>query len=236
MTSPDLTSYLAPRCSGSTLDLFVIRRGILRGLTESLPRFHGRVLDVGCGYQPYRQLIESPPSRATTYVGVDLAEGLYATKPDATWDGTTLPFDTGHFDSALATEVLEHCPNPQGTLNEIARILKPGGFLFFTVPFMWPLHDMPYDEYRYTPTALTRHLSAAGFSAIDIKPTGGWDASLAQMIALWVRNRPMRTWRKRLLTAIATPAVRFLASRDRPPAFMDQYVMIPGFTGTAVKN
>ena len=100
---------------------------------------------------------------------------------------------------------------------------------------MWPLHDMPYDEYRYTPPALTRHLSAAGFRDIDIRATGGWDASFAQMIALWVRNRPMRNWRKRMLTAIVTPAVRYLAHKDQPPASMNQYVMVPGFTGTAVK-
>lgn len=235
MPPVDLTSYLDPRCAGATLDLFVIRRGILRGLTEALPRFHGHVLDVGCGYQPYRTLMESPPSRATKYVGVDLADGLYATRPDATWDGRTLPFEDAQFDSALATEVLEHCPDPQGTLNEIARILKPSGFLFFTVPFMWPLHDMPYDEYRYTPSSLTRHLSAAGFTDIEIKATGGWDASLAQMIALWVRNRPMATWKKRVLSAVVTPLVRGLTARDHRPSDFTQYLMIPGLTGTATR-
>jgi SAM-dependent methyltransferase len=167
---------------------------------------------------------------------MDLSSGLYDGAPDVKWDGTTIPFSEHSFQSALATEVLEHCANPQKVLNEINRILKPGGFFFFSVPFMWPLHDMPHDEYRYTPTALTRHLEEAGFCQISIKATGGWDASLSQMIALWVRNRPMATWKRTALSIVAEPFVRFLARRDRPPASFIQYVMVPGFVGTAIKR
>lgn len=232
----DVDSYLHPCCKGDTLDLFTIRRGVLDALRSNLRHFEGTVLDVGCGYQPYRTLLENAPARTRKYVGLDLDTGLYRSRPDITWDGKVIPLGDSSIDSAVATEVLEHCPEPGATLKEIARVLKPNGFLFLTVPFMWPLHDMPYDEYRFTPTALTRHLTVAGFEEVTIHATGGWDASLAQMVGLWVRNRPMRLWKRRILTALAGPIMRHLISLDIAPLNFDQYVMVTGFATSARKR
>jgi SAM-dependent methyltransferase len=231
----DKKSYLSPTCEGKALDLYVIRAGILQALRNNLHHFSGEVLDVGCGYQPYRSLLEHAPARITRYIGLDLDQGLYDAKPEATWDGKSIPFPAATFDSTLATEVLEHCPEPQSLLNEIARVLKPGGFFFLTVPFMWPLHDMPYDEYRYTPSALTRLLTNAGFADIAITAHGGWDASLAQMIGLWVRGRPMAEWKRKVLTFFATPVVGYLSNRDRAPTWFNQQIMVPGFAASARK-
>jgi hypothetical protein len=52
-------------------------------------------------------------------------------------------------------------------------MLKPGSLLFFTVSFLWPLHDVPRDAYRYTPFALERHLRNSGFAQIKLKALGG---------------------------------------------------------------
>jgi hypothetical protein len=78
--------------------------------------------------------------------------------------------------------------------------------------------------------ALRRH---GGFTDIRLEALGGWDASLAQMIALWVRGRPMATWKHEMLSALARPVIRFLLRRDRPPASFDRYEMITGLSGTA---
>jgi len=87
-------------------------------------------------------------------------------------------------------------------MKEIWRVLKPGGILFFTVPFLWNLHEIPYDEYRYTPFALKRHLTQSGFNEIEIKAMGGWDAALAQMLGLWVRRRFNKTKKQKVLRII----------------------------------
>ncbi len=56
-----------------------------------------------------------------------------------------MPFEDNVFDCAMATEVLEHCAYPEVTLFEVSRVLKKDGLFFFTVPFVWPLHDCPFD-------------------------------------------------------------------------------------------
>src|SRR5262249_2378917 len=54
-------------------------------------------------------------------------------------DATALPFETGAFDGAICSETAEHVPDDGAALSEIARVLRPGGILVFTVPVLWNL-------------------------------------------------------------------------------------------------
>lgn len=47
-------------------------------------------------------------------------------------------------------EVLEHVTDPHAAARGVCELLKPGGRLVLTVPFMFPIHDRPYDHFRYT--------------------------------------------------------------------------------------
>jgi len=114
--------------------------------------------------------------------------------------------------------------------------LKPSGFLFLTVPFLWPLHEVPYDEHRYTPFSLKRHLAGSGFDDIDLKPLGGWDASLGQMLGLWVRRRPMRKIFRAILSTMAMPILYVLFNMDkRKNTQFIESSMITGLSGIARK-
>jgi SAM-dependent methyltransferase len=212
-----------------------VRSTILSALLETAPQLSGTLLDVGCGYMPYKSLVFKPPSSVTKYVGLDMESTIYTAKPDLLWDGRRIPLSENAVDCALATEVFEHCPNPEIVMHEAVRVLKPNGLLFFTVPFLWPLHDVPYDQYRYTPFALERHLKNAGFVQITMRALGGWDASLAQMIGLWVRRRPMSVRKRAILSQFAAPLVRYLSHHDRRPAKFHESSMITGLVGTARK-
>jgi SAM-dependent methyltransferase len=232
----DLDAYLRPRLTPRNLDRFLVRKSLADAVRGVRSRLSGVLLDIGCGYMPYRELLLAPPSRVTKYVGLDLAaHPNYPISPDLVWDGMTIPLPDESVDSAMATEVLEHCPEPDLVLREIHRVLRPGGVLFLTVPFLWPLHDAPYDHYRYTPFALERMLKSSGFEQVEIHARGGWDASLAQMLGLWARRRPMRRPVRAAVSLLLLPVVRLLSLSDRAPRF-ESNPMVAGLTGIAVRG
>jgi SAM-dependent methyltransferase len=230
--------YLAPRCRPSTLDGYGNVRLLLDAVTRALPRFKGEVLDVGCGLMPYKRLIEQAPSQAKRVTGVDLPNDRY--QPDLVWDGQAIPLPDASVDSAMLTEVLEHCPDPQAVLTEVARVLRPGGFLFLTVPFIWPIHEVPHDEFRYTPYSLRRMLDRAGFGNVQIEATGGRHAMLGVMLGLWVRRRGPITSRVHLvkrgvLSVLLCPVVWLLTKIDKRPVELGESTLLVGLTATAVR-
>ena len=231
------SNFLHPACKPDELDTFIVRQSILHSLKTHLSQLKGTLLDVGCGQMPYKPLLLSGPSRVMHYIGLDLeVNHIHDNHPDITWQAGKIPLADGSVDCAIATEVFEHCPDPTTVMSEICRVLKPGGLLFFTVPFLWPLHEAPYDEYRYTPFSLNRHLAASGFVNIEQTPLGGWDASLAQMIGLWVRRRPMGRRKRRILSMLLMPVFALLHKRDkRGTTKLYGNSMITGISGTARK-
>ncbi len=233
----NFNNFINPLCEPRQLDTFLIRVSILNAIKNNQPNFCGVLLDIGCGQMPYKSLITSPPSQVTQYIGLDFeVNPIHNNKPNITWQNGQIPLADNSVDCAICTEVLEHCPEPDAVLLEISRVLKPGGLFFFTVPFLWPLHEVPYDHYRYTPFALQRHLEQTGFNQIELKAMGGWDASLAQMLGLWLRRRPMNRWLRAGLSYLCWPIVWLLAQLDKQDkvAFIES-TMISGIAGTARK-
>jgi SAM-dependent methyltransferase len=220
------------------LDRYYIRTSIFNALKEALPQFKGDLLDIGCGKMPYKKYILEN-SKVTSYIGLDIESALEydsAIKSDFTWDSKIMPFENDSFDCAFGTEVLEHCPEPEIVLKEAFRVLKPEGVFFFTVPFLWNLHEVPHDEYRYTPFSLTRHLKNSGFNKVEIKATGGWHAAMAQMLGLWVRRSPMAETKRKWLSAILKPVIRILIKKDKTSVVtFKEGQMITGLYGTAKK-
>jgi SAM-dependent methyltransferase len=221
-----------------TLDVYHIRRSILAALHDLLVDGKGSLLDIGCGKMPYKKFILDN-SEVTEYVGLDIENALIYDaniKPDFTWDGVKMPFEDSRFEIAIATEVLEHCPYPEVVLKEVQRVLKPGGVFFFTVPFLWNLHEVPNDQYRYTPFALERYLKTSGFTDIDVKAMGGWHAALAQILGLWVRRSPMSQNKRKYLSKILKPIIAYLIKKDAKHAIeFKNGQMITGLSGTAKK-
>lgn len=232
-----MNSFTNIELSATTLDRYFIRSSIFSSIRRESIELFGRFLDVGCGKMPYRDYIRQNSS-ITEYVGLDIDGAIEYSKevqPDCTWDGNTMPFGDDEFDCVMATEVLEHCPNPSAVLSEIFRVLKPEGRVFFTVPFLWPLHETPYDMYRYTPWSLKKLLAEAGFDQIDIRALGGWNASMAQMLGLWIRRSGMSDRKREWLSVLMKPVVAYLIRRDTVPAEFTDNTMVTGFSGNAVK-
>ena len=116
-------------------------------------RVYGRagacVLDVGSAdvngtLRPY-----APP--ASQYIGVDRepGPGVDIVNPDP----YALPFADGSFDLVVSTSCLEHDPVFWVTFAEMARVAKPGGFLYVSAPVNGPVHRHPWDCWRFYPDA-----------------------------------------------------------------------------------
>lgn len=223
--------------TANNLDRYFIRTSIFSSVKRSLPYFKGRLLDVGCGQMPYRDYIKKNSS-IEEYIGLDIDTAIEYKKdikPDYTWDGNTIPFKDNSYNTLIATEVLEHCPYPNQTLKEMYRVLKADGHIFISVPFLWNLHETPHDEYRYTPFALERLFIEAGFRNIKVSAGGGWHASMAQMLGLWVRRSPISKNQKKILSLILKPIIKFLLKKDTPPSHFKEGLMIPNLFILATK-
>jgi SAM-dependent methyltransferase len=77
-------------------------------------------------------------------------------------DGHHIPLKDKSIDGVVIQAVLEHVLNPQQVVDEIYRVLRPGGLVYADTPFMWPVHEGPYDFTRFTESGhryLFRHFA-----------------------------------------------------------------------------
>ncbi len=100
----------------------------------------GMVIDIGSGDDYYKDLF---PNKLN--IDIDPKRN-----PDIVGDVCCLPFDNDSVDGILNIEVLEHVSDPRGAVDEMFRVLKPGGKLILTTRFAFPIHDAPGDFFRYT--------------------------------------------------------------------------------------
>ena len=149
---------------------------------ESLAyHFRGRVLDIGGARRRGRF---EPPAEAR-WVVADLSGAC-----DVRADIVALPFRSGAFDAIKATEVLEHVPDPAAALRECARVLRAGGHLVATAPFLERLHGDPDDYARFTEAMWARLLAEAGLRPLRIAPQGGYFTHLAGLVRFLVLRAP----------------------------------------------
>jgi SAM-dependent methyltransferase len=145
---------------------------IWRDLRLLLAHCQGTVLDVGCGAQPYRNLLPN----GVKYTGIDTADAAarFGYKlPDVIYfEGDVWPIPSSTIDTVIATETLEHVAQPRQFLLEARRVLKPDGWLLLTVPFAARWHYLPHDYWRFTPSGLATVLTDAGFRVPTVYARG----------------------------------------------------------------
>jgi SAM-dependent methyltransferase len=138
-----------------------------------------RVLDLGAGDAPYRELFAR-----TNYVTSDWEKSPHAgaSHADIVAPASALPIESSSVGFVLCTQVLEHVADPGEVLGECLRVLEPGGQLALTVPLVWQLHELPYDYYRYTAAGIEHLLVRAGFVNIEIRARNDSFTTLAQLM------------------------------------------------------
>lgn len=189
---------------------YLERLSLVRALRELADLVeHGVILDLGCGVKPYEPLLARPGDR---WLGVDnppTMQGSYGTftLADVFADCHHLPFADGYFDSVVCTQVLEHVADPERVLSEAARVLRPGGVLLLTAPMLWPLHEEPYDFFRYTQYGLRHLLGRAGLEVVREIQRGRGASALGQAIldlhfAHWQPSLPGKVYRQLLCRVV----------------------------------
>ncbi len=161
-------------------------RPLLKTLKESRSFVSGKLLDIGCGNRPY----ESWFSAVKTYIGLDI--NIISARPDLIGIGNNLPFVNNFFDTVLTIQTLEHVPNPWLVMAEIARVLKPGGFLILTAPQAWRVHERPHDYFRFTHYGLQELTKNSGLEVLQIKAQGGVWALVGQTMLNTIPHKELK--------------------------------------------
>jgi len=145
---------------------YFARRGLYLHIKSLSSFIYGKTLDIGCGGKPYKNLCNS-----SEYIGleIDSPENRKNKDADYFYDGKKIPFQDGEFDSIITNQVLEHVFNPDVFILEVNRVLKDGGILLISIPFIWDEHEQPYDYARYSSFGLKYLLENHGFNVIKYR-------------------------------------------------------------------
>ena len=156
-----------------------------------IPKFaRGRLLDLGCGQAPLYGMYRPHVTEVTC---VDWSNSPHpAEYLDFEVDLTReLPFASGEFDTILLSDVLEHIPNPDRLVLEMARVLAPTGSILLNTPFLYWLHEEPHDYYRFTEHALRRFCDRADLQVSELMAIGGAPETLIDIVSKNAMRSPL---------------------------------------------
>lgn len=209
-----------------------------------------RVLDIGCGdagvlialaeagahahgIEPFEPSVARGRVRAEEHgVSVDLRAGL----------AETLPFADATFDLVLLDNVLEHVQDRERTLDEIARVLRPGGVLYLVTPKPFALHSLVSDPHYAMAglVLLPRPLQkwyfervrggGEGNYGVGWIPTRRWVLARLRERGFELLARPRDLWIRYLRERIAQPGAMSTARKRRIAEWVADH---PAATGSA---
>ena len=192
-----VNSYSGPRALRDASELFsAAASGIHQGAS---------LLDLGCGPRDQAAVAAHLGLR---YVGIDYGSA----QADILADAHALPFDDAAFDLVFSYAVLEHLYNPFLAVQEVHRVLKPGGMYFGTVSQGEPFHD---SYFHHTAWGVLHVLDTAGLKVTRLWHSHDTLRALATMGRYPRAGRWLLRVADRLMgsTSILSPRKHFRWSR-----------------------
>lgn len=125
------------------------------------------VLDAGAGQCPHRKYFSHARYESTDFIQNP------ENSIDYVCDIQKMNCPSARYDAALCVQVLDDLPEPQRAVNELYRVLKPGGSLFLTAPMSGRVHNEPYHFFHFSKNGLELMFKKAGFEIVSITPRGG---------------------------------------------------------------
>lgn len=208
---------------------FLLLRRAESRLRQAAAELSGVVLDVGCAA---KRILPFLPPRCR-YLGLDTLQtgaAWYGAHPEVFADAAALPVADGTIDHVLALDVLEHLPDPEASLREMARVLRWGGSIVVQVPFLYPLHDLPWDFRRWTPLGLERFAASCGLETRQVEELTSPVECGALLLSLALANTGLQAARRSWLwlpvlpilglAIFAVNVMGWIGSWSRTPGFM----------------
>lgn len=143
-------------------------------------------LDLGCGLKPFASNFVD-----AHHIGIDVevsGRNGELKKPDKYFDGINIPYENCKFDGILCTQVLEHVENLDSLMAECNRVLKIGGKLVVSVPFMYKEHEQPYDFRRFSSFGLTLALKENGFKVVKCLKCLSAIETIVTLFCVYINN------------------------------------------------
>ncbi len=123
-------------------EFFIIKSRISRIVENNFSEKSEKVLDIGCGEKPF--YMKNIKGKVICF---DIRKTYIS---DVVGDAMKLPFKNQAFDAVTSINSFYYIDNPFEALEEVSRVLKRRGRFFLIMPFIYPLHDVPIDKYRFT--------------------------------------------------------------------------------------
>jgi SAM-dependent methyltransferase len=195
------------------------QRLLERTIREILKNPGAVVVDVGAGH-----VLEKQAPFGDHYARLAALPGYISfdvqphERPTIVGDAHALPFKDASVDAVFLTSVLEHLTNPNRAIDEVCRVLRPGGRLFGYAPFYHHYHPSPSDYFRFTEMGI-KHLTR-DFRTVEIVSGGNYVAALSDvlMVPLWRIFGSTRLFRAvQFIVQLPLKALFHLIDRRLPP-------------------
>lgn len=146
---------------------------------------NNNVYDIGCGSAPFQTTVTQ---QGGEYIGVDIDGGFYGRKPDLIGSAYDVPAPTSSADIVILSQVLEHLTDPSKAIREASRILREGGILIISTPFLYPLHAKPWDYIRITRFFLEKTTTEHQLKLCDDRSLEGFWLTIASITSNYLQG------------------------------------------------
>lgn len=150
-----------------------------------------KVLEIGCGNSILSQKMQS--SNRLIRGDYPATSERYSNLPHVYFDARQLPIADSSIDVVVVYEVLEHVKDYRLALQEIKRVLCSNGELYLSVPFLYPVHDEPFDYQRFTEFGLKSDMSEMNLELVEYQKYPSAYESIAQLINIIILRAILRS-------------------------------------------
>jgi len=158
------------------------------------------IIDIGAGECKYGALFPG-----CSYIATDLvfsSDKHDFSRINVIADAAAIPFKEASFDVALNLAVMEHVPDPNLVIHEMARVLRPSGTAYALIPLVRPEHLVPYDFQRFTRYGIQQLFTANGFKIEQIEGSNNALWTAVNYLSLYTKTTPLQKYGRRSIRGI----------------------------------